>query len=163
MLTSDLELFKSSIIDDLLASDVMSVSDKDSIRGKDSRRGQNEEFLSYIMGRLSFEDFYRFLLPALRKDHPHLAEALISELDRLEEEYEDEQCVACRARKYVQVRKEFRIKGIDCFNIQVSNKKIVYVTCNVDVAIIPYQLLLKSPFTALFSTSSTYYYWALIK
>ncbi|XP_046342607.2 caspase-8-like [Haliotis rufescens] len=105
LLTSDLELFKSSIIDDLLASDVMSVSDKDSIRGKDSRRGQNEEFFSYIVGRLSFEDFHRLLLPALRKDHRHVAEALISELDRLEEEHEEEQCVACRARRYVQLKR----------------------------------------------------------
>ncbi|XP_067682933.1 uncharacterized protein [Haliotis asinina] len=105
LLTSDLELFKSSIIDDLLSSDVMSVSDKDSIRGKDTRRGQNEEFFSYITGRLSFEDFHRILLPALRKDHPHVADALISELDRLEEEHEDEQCVACRARKYVQLKR----------------------------------------------------------
>ncbi|XP_046564973.1 uncharacterized protein LOC124273717 isoform X2 [Haliotis rubra] len=105
LLTSDLELFKSSIIDDLLSSDVMSVSDKDSIRGKDTRRGQNEEFFGYIVGRLSFEDFHRILLPALRKDHPHVAEALISELDRLEEEHEDEQCVSCRARKYVQLKR----------------------------------------------------------
>ncbi|XP_046564957.1 uncharacterized protein LOC124273712 isoform X3 [Haliotis rubra] len=105
LLTSDLELFKSSIIDDLLSSDVMSVSDKDSIRGKDTRRGQNEEFFGYIVGRLSFEDFHRILLPALRKDHPHVAEALVSELDRLEEEHEDKQCVSCRARKYVQLKR----------------------------------------------------------
>lgn len=104
LLTSDLELFTSSIIDDLIASDVMSESDMDSIRGKHTRRGQNEEFLSFIKGRLSFEDFKCLLLPALRKDHPHLAEALISELNRPGEEHEDEKCVACRARKYVTVR-----------------------------------------------------------
>ncbi|XP_048259387.1 alpha-actinin-4-like [Haliotis rufescens] len=105
LLTSDLELSTSSIIDDLIASEVMSESDMDSIRGKVTRRGQNEEFLSFIKGRLSFEDFRRHLLPALRKDHPHLAEALISELDRPGEGHEDEQCVACRARKYVTLKR----------------------------------------------------------
>ena len=94
-----------NVLSELIEEDIISIAEGQSINNGKSSRSQAQDLLSAIDGRVSLEQLNRVVLPIFNKNHPHIVDAIKSELQKIPFSEDEPRCLTCTVKQIVDVKK----------------------------------------------------------